>query len=107
MPQKLKLKKIRVGKKSKGMFDMEEKAPSVFPPSFRADDKQIPEVKKFEVGKKYRLVVDIEMKSKKENEKSTDGSFDLIAYKHIPKKDIFDMDDKEFGDHQGEELSKV
>lgn len=105
MPHNLKLKKIRV---EKDKMPMMNESPAMFPPSFSADDMQIPEIKHWEVGKKYYLTIQIEQKSKNESEDNrVSGRFDIIAYKHLKEKPIDEMDDKEFGELQGEELARA
>ncbi len=85
-----------------------EDSPSIFPPSFRIDEKQMPEIKKWDVGEKYRLVIDIEMKSKNETQlDKINGAFDLVAYKYIPKKGVLEMNDKEFEEEEGKQLQKM
>ena len=104
---KLKLKAIPVSKPSKkeGLMT-EEKKPSIWPPSFGLDDKQIPEIKNWEVDGKYRLIIDIKMKSLRSDKEGMSGGFDIVAYKVIAKKSIDEMTDKEFSVYQGEVLSK-
>ena len=98
----IKLKKIKV-EESKGM-DMPSRSYS--PPAFYTNDKQISEIKDWEQGAKYRLVIDVEMKSKTETDSGVDGSFDIVAYKEIEqKKSINDMTDKEFADYTSESLA--
>ncbi|MCK5211695.1 hypothetical protein KAJ89_03265 [Candidatus Parcubacteria bacterium] len=103
---KLKLKTIPVSKPSKREESMmDEKSPSIYPPSFRLDDKQVPEIKGWDVEGKYRLVIDVEMKSKRSDKKGSHGDFDIVAYKPIVKKSINEMSDKEFGEEQGKQLA--
>ncbi|KKN30973.1 hypothetical protein LCGC14_0828670 [marine sediment metagenome] len=108
MPLKLKLKKIPVKPMPKEMKVGIEDSPSIFPPSFHIDEKQMPEIKKWDVGEKYRLVVDIEMKSKNETQlDKINGQFDLTAYKYIPKKSVLDMNDKEFEEEEGKRMEEM
>ena len=75
-------------------------------PSFYIDAEQMPEIKDWEVGKKYRLVVEVEQKRKEESENSTSANLEIVAYKYLPKKSINDMTDEEFGEYQSESLNK-
>lgn len=97
------LKKIKV---SSMQVDVPSIGKHLSAPSFYIDAAQMPEIKHWEVGGKYRLVIDVEQKSKNEREDSTDASFDILAYRHLPKKSIDDMTDQEFGEYQGESLAK-
>lgn len=107
MSLKIKLKKIKVKQMPKEMRAGVE-SEAIFPPSFRIDEKQMPEIKKWDVGEKYRLVIDIEMKSKNETElDKIHGGFDLVAYKHIPKKHVLDMNEEEFEEEEGKRLSEM
>ena len=63
------------------------------------------EIKDWEVGEKYRLIIEVEMKSKSEREEMIEGSFDISAYKHLKPKSPEEMDDEEFGEYQGKKLS--
>jgi|GEM_PF-2619328 len=106
----LKLKKIEV-KKNKDMENkptMDEEMMS-YPPSFSANEKQIPEIVDCKVGEKYKIVLEIEMKrmSSYDNgtKKSTDASFDVLAYQMLDdKKSVDDMSDEEIEAMQGEGL---
>ena len=104
---KLKLKTIPVSQPSKEDKEFMEKSPSVDLPYFRTDAKQMPEVKNWEQGEFYKFVVEVKMKSKRDDERGTRAEFEIVAYKPIVKKSINEMTDKEFGEHQGEELSKA
>ena len=80
--------------------------PSMSAPSFYTNDEQIPELKHWEVGEKYRLVVDVIQKSKEEVEKSTSARFEIVGYKYMPHKSMDEMTDKEFAEYQDEMMSK-
>ena len=103
----IKLKKIKVSAGVEGERDF----PTSFPPSFHVDSNQMPEVEDWEVGKKYRLIIEVEQKSKHQNDSDViTGDFDIVAYKNISKKtlkDVSEMTDKEFEEFEGEELSKA
>ena len=61
-----------------------EDFPVNFPPSFNVTSEQIPEIKDWEVGEKYRLVIEVEQKSKAENDnKIVDSRFEIVSYKTI------------------------
>lgn len=104
----LKLKTIEV-KKPKGMHKevpMEDMMMS-YPPSFSANEKQIPEIADWKVGEKYKMVIEVEMKrmSSYDNgtKKNTDASFDVVAYKALDNFD--DMSDEDFEKLQAKGLS--
>ena len=101
MPYDLKLKKIPV----KEHKDMDMPKMAMYPPSFHIDSKQMPEIKKWEVGGKYYLMVEVEQKSLNENEDSMSASFDIIAYKHMPEKSYDEMSDEEMEMEQAKALS--
>ena len=104
---KFHLKKIRVSKLREG-FDHPVPSDShlpPFPPNFRANENQIPEMKGWPQGGHYIMVMEIRMSEKSGDEgKPVNGSFDIVAYKYLPKKTIDEMTDEEFGSHQGEAL---
>jgi len=104
-----KLKKIEVKKPKYGMdkpISMDDEMMS-YPPSFSANAKQIPEIKDWKVGEKYTVIMEVEMKrmSSYDNgtKKSTDASFDVIAYKLAD--DLEDMSDDDIEKLQGKALS--
>lgn len=74
----MELKTIKV---SKPKGDMPKVEGMMYPPSFHVNSKQIPEIKNWEVGKKYRLTIEVEQKSMNEGDDGVRGaSFDLVAY---------------------------
>ena len=101
-----KLKKIPVRKpehREMAIPDM----PSMFPPSFYVDHKQMPEIKKWKVGEKYQMIVEVEQTNKSE---SKDGrataSFDIVAYAPMKaKKEYSEMTDAEFEEEEAKGLS--
>lgn len=99
------LKKIKVRHSS--TEDVPYASKHLSPPSFYINAAQMPEIKGWKVGGKYRLIIEVEQKSMNKREDSTDASFDILAYRHIPEKSIDEMTDKEFGDYQGEALDKA
>ena len=103
---KITLKKIPVKKLPKRSLPFTDEPP-FFLPSFGVSAKQMPEIKDWDVGKKYRIVIEVEQKSKEERNDHVHASFDIVAYKHLRKKSIDEMTDKEFGIHQGKVLSKA
>ena len=104
MAHKIKLKKIPVNGKSD--IDIYPPTHRSYPPQFDVDDMQMPEIKDWEVGHKYRLIIDIEQTSKNENEDRVSGNFNIIAYKYLKPKTIEEMTDKEFGEYSGESLAR-
>lgn len=107
---KLTLKKIPVAK-TKPKYMLEESKLPYYLPSFGLSSKQMPEIADWDVGKNYKLVIEVNMRSKNENEREgktdSSGSLEIVAYKVIGKmKSIDDMSDKEFGAYQGAALSE-
>ena len=104
-----KLKKIKVTKRSE--YDSPAIMPPSYLPSFRVGDKQMPEIKGWEVGKKYRFVIEVLQTSQ---DLSVDDNgianvmagFDIVAYKYLKAKTIDEMNDEEFEEYQGESLAK-
>lgn len=102
----LKLKKIQI-KKSKWQenhqLDEGEDFSLAYPPSFSANEKQIPEIADWKVGETYQIVIEVEMKrmSSYDNgtKKSTDASFDVVGYKVVD-----DISDDDLEEMQGEAL---
>ncbi len=84
---------------------MESPMHGSYPPSFTTNADQMPEIKDWEVGQKYKMVVEVEMKGMNEDKDMITGNFDVLAYKYLPEKDIADMNDKEFGDYQDEKMA--
>lgn len=109
MMSSLNLKKIPVNTQKPKYAIEEEKLP-YYLPSLHLSSKQMPEIRNWEVGSNYKLVIEVNMRSKSEDEKSgktnASGSLELVAYKVIKEKTIDDMTDEEFGEYQGKELSK-
>lgn len=101
------LKKIKIGKAREG-FDMpfEEEGLPHFPPSFNVVDKQMPEIKNWEVGENYFLVIEVRQVSKTDREGNpTRSEFDIVRYKALTGKALEDMTDEEFEIEQGEALT--
>ena len=106
----LTLKKIPV-RKNDETLDMADDIMPSYPPSFHISSKQMPEVSDWKVKGKYRLVVDVEMKSISAGEHGASAGFDITAYAVMKEKtgtgkSIDDMTDEEIGKYQGEALSK-
>ena len=99
---KLKLKKIKVSDKADVM---EVPSMRMFPPSFHVDALQMPEIKDWEAGEKYKLVIEVNMSSKSDNKRGTSADLEVTAYKELKKKRPDQMDDEEFGEHQGDVMS--
>lgn len=102
------LKKIPVAKTKPEFMKMEDKLP-YYLPSFGLSSKQMPEIRDWEVGKNYKLVIEVNMRSKNEDERegktNASGSLELVAYKILKSKSVDEMSDKEFGEYQGKALS--
>ena len=108
---KLKLKVIPLKKRDNKDYPMISNNDYMlsYSPSFSLIDKQVPEIVDWEVGKKYKMVVEVEMRSKNEvkngDEKiGVSGSFDILSYSVSDKVD--EMTDEELEEMQGEVLSK-
>ena len=97
----LKLKKIKISES----HGKDIPSPYHSAPSFYVNAEQMPEIESWEVGKKYKLVIEVEQKSKNEREDSIDASFDILAYKHLKEKTIDEMSDKEFEEEKGKALA--
>lgn len=79
-----------------------------FLPFLSLNSDQIPELLDWEPGGHYRLEVELRQDSQNINPaKRVQGSFSIVAYKHIPVKEIEDMSDAEFGQHQGQEMDRA
>jgi len=79
-------------------------------PDFRVTDDQIAEIKDWEVGEKYQLVIEVEMISKTKigilgGTDDYDGRFEVQAYKHLAPKSLDEMTDEEFELEQAKGLS--
>lgn len=102
------LKPIKVKKQKPKYMIGEDELPYYYP-SFHVTNKQIPEIKSWEVGKNYKMVIEVNMRSKSEDERSgsknASASLEVVAYAVGKAKDISKMTDKEFGAYQGEALS--
>ena len=104
-----KLKKIKVTKRSE--YDSPTIQPPAYLPSFRVGDKQMPEIRKWTVGEKYRLVIEVlqtsqEMSVDDNGISNVSAGFDIVAYKYLKAKTIDEMNDEEFEEYQGESLAK-
>ena len=101
----MKLKKLHIKKHEN---DIHIHMP--MPPSFSVDNSVMPEIKDWQVGETYRLVIDVRQTSKSEmvmhDKEVIDGRMEIVAYKYLPKKSVEEMSDKEFEEYQGEVLSK-
>jgi len=83
-----------------------------WPIKFNASSEQIKETKDWDVGGKYRLIIEVEQKSLSKNiivragrvSNGFASEFEITKYKYLPEKDIMDMDDKEFGAYQNKVL---
>jgi len=92
-----KLKKIPVKESEKSIMD--NPSVSSYPPSFYVSSKQMSEIKDWEVGKKHKMMIEVEQKSMSEDDNNViSGNFDIVAYKVM---DYNDMTDEEFEAEQG------
>ena len=96
----LKLKEIPVKKPAKSNYPMisSEDYRLSYSPSFSLIDKQVPEIADWEVGKKYQMIVEVEMTGKNEvkerDEKiGVSGNFNILSYKTTD--DVEDMSDED------------
>ena len=96
----LKLKKI-----SKESYD-EPKLGGTYLPTVSLDTKQVPEIKDWEVGETYHVVLAIKQTSKSQNEsngnKTTSAYFEVTGYKVLD----HEMSDDDLETMQGEALKK-
>lgn len=96
------LKKILV-RKPKHLAEVFDR-PALFPPSFNVDSKQMPEIKRWEVGHTYHLEIEIKQTSKYQNQRNhTDAGFDIVAYR-VVKKSIADLTDEEMNAKAGKAM---
>lgn len=99
-----KLKKIPV-RKSTPALDMEMDLDPMFPPSFHVTSKQMPEIKSWEVGEKYRLEIEVEQTGKRASKGShTNADFEITGYR-VVEKDYSKMSDEEFEEEETKALS--
>lgn len=99
----LKLKKIQSEK-----IDMVEEGRRYLPTLY-LDSKQVPEIKDWEVGETYHVILELRQTSKNENDTEKDGKvnsvsaqFDIVAYKPMEmEKDMDEMTDEEIEEMQG------
>lgn len=99
----IKLKKIKVSKPDK---DMPMSHHDSYPPSFVITAEQVPEIKNWELGGKYKMIIEVEMRGLNKDEDATIGNFYITAYKYIPEKAVEDMSDEEFSEYQNEVLGE-
>lgn len=80
---------------------MEVSVGGKYPPSLNLNDSQVSEIKDWDVGETYQMVVDIKMTNKSEDKDGTiNASFEVTGYKNME-----DMSEEELEDMQGEALS--
>jgi hypothetical protein len=97
----MKLKKIQTKRSYPKQVESSMPGPCVY-----ISSDQMPEMKDWEVGETYQLVIEVVQKSKTETENSASGEFELVAYNYMPKKEMEDMTDEEFGELQSEIMAK-
>ena len=98
----MKMKKIKVSEH----HDMAMPSMAHYPPSFSVDSTQMPEIKDWEVGAKYKLMIEVEQKTKEETEQSTSSRFDIVAYHYKPEKTMEEMSDDEFREYSNHVRSR-
>lgn len=100
----LKTIKVNEPKKSESQVMNEEYMSA---PRMYVKGKQMLEIKEWEVGDEYHLVVKVKLAEKEENEDGRiSGALQVLAYKEIKgKKVVEDMSDDELEDMQAEGLS--
>lgn len=101
------LKKIKV-KQSESDMPTE---PCGSLPSLYLSIDQVPEIRDWELGKKHIVTIEVEVSSKSEHERDDgtiggDVSCKILAYECHKKKDIKDMDDREFGEYQSKVMAR-
>ena len=72
---------------------------SNWPVRFSVSSKQLPEIKSWKVGGKYRLEIEVEQKSASETEDTLNASFEITKYKDLTE-DFDSMTDAELSDYQ-------
>lgn len=107
--EKTKLEKIKPLDESK-RYPVDASPMSL--PTIYVNSEQMPEVADWEVGKKYRVLIEVEQKSKSETavnggKQIIDARFNIVAYKAIEGKKVDDMTDEEFGKDQDEKLEEA
>lgn len=75
-------------------------------PCFNVTGEQMPEIKNWQVGQKYQLVIDVLQASKSlTKDGHADARLEVVGYKYLPAKEIEDMTDEEFEKEQAKGLS--
>ena len=99
------LKTIKVSK-PRGGIDMPVAEYPIFAPNFSINEKQMPEIKDWETGEKYLLVIEVSMSSKSDRKgEPVRGDFDITRYKALSGKMMEDMTDEEMEEMQAKGLS--
>lgn len=99
------LKKIQVSP-PEGDPNVMKESKYLFMPSFKVDSAQMPEIRQWENDGRYRLFIEVVQTNRTDHEDGNDATFNIVAYKVIPKVAIEDMNDKEFGEYQGKSLEQ-
>lgn len=98
----MKFKKIENSNKSEEMvesgMDME------YPPEFSISGKQMPEIKDWEPGNVYEMVIQVEQKSLNIDGDRASARFEIVGYK-IEEKDYSKMSDEDFEKEQAKSLT--
>ena len=111
MAKHLKKIPVRRPQKSKGGMGMDvmpgdQDMLPMHRPSFNVHAKQMPEIEDWEVGKRYRLEVLVEMTARRQDKFSDNAELELVAYKAEEKKSYEDMEDDEFAEEHDRQMEK-
>lgn len=100
------LKKIKISKPRDGFDEVVSEGYPHWPPRFDVTDNQMSEIKEWEVGEKYLMVVEVRQTSKTAREgQPVRAEFDIVRYKALSGKSMEDMTDEEFQVEQGKALA--
>ena len=87
----LNLKKIPVSKSTNDNSVESPMDSTAYAPSLHFNEKQVSEVKDWQVGEDYTLMIEVTMTSKNENEKGgVSAYFDILSYKEVNDKEMID-----------------
>lgn len=102
--EKMRLEKIKPEKF--GDFDRIE---DEFLPFLHLNSEQVSELFNWKNKRTYRMIIDIRQDNQDVDKVTgrVSSGFKIVAYKALKKKSIDEMTDKEFEEHQGEELHKA
>lgn len=76
------MKAIKIASRPKEVMGFDEDRLPYYYPHFDANTKQMPEIKEWKVGNKYKLVIEIEEKHMSEGRgNGISAGFDIVSYK--------------------------